>query len=720
MEANNLVLSIELEALQHKIRKSFDYDSEYINILLPLLIKLGWQKNIRTLIECLPHFAEKLTLTEFRNLMVNLGFKSEQKRHDLVKSSPQRVPFLFVSANNQVMLVEEVIVSDNNKEIIILDGKTGNRKRLTNHQIIDVHGVAYFFSSVIVDDEFKSGNWFWFIFKNFKYIIGQIFLVNLLYSILSTSIPIFIMIIYDKIIPSESMNMLFNFSLGIWAVILFMYIISLLKNKMIAYMATRLDKTVAFTVIKHILELPPTYVENSTVNNQITRIKNFDIVCDFFSSPIAMLFFELPLSVIFLIVVMFMGGWLMVVPVVLIAMFFGVFIVGRSLVGEIVKLQTQDSSNKQSFLMETFSHMRWLKSNGAINACVNKFDNILLNIAKYGFKSQIINYVLQAVADFLMLISALIIMGFGSILAMDNQLSTGALIAIMLLTWKIVDPLKMFITSIPLIEQVITSIQQINNLINIPKEVRKPDLVKIEEVNVIELQRISFRYPWQDNPNLLGISFAAEPGAITCIVGKNGSGKSTIIKLILALQHAQSGTIKINNMNINQIDPISIRKAIAYMPQVTNLFFGTIRQNLLFSNPLATFAEIKQAAMLAGFHEDIVKLKNGYDTPLGDQGMLRLSSSFVQKLALARAYLKDAKALIFDNPCLLVDRLQEQKFLDALQYLKQNKIILITTSKISLLEIADHIIYLKSGQIVAAGHPSQILSGILQEYGVTK
>lgn len=720
MESSNLVLTVELEALQHKIKQSFDYDSDYANLLLPLLIQLGWKQDIRNLIESLPHFAEQLTLTEFRNLMINLGFKSEQKKCYLIKIVKQQMPCVFVASNNQVMLIEKLIDDNINKDIIVVEGKTGIRKKLTAHQIINLYGTAYFFSNIVAEDTFKGGNWFWFAFKNFKYIIGQIFLVNIIYNLLGISIPIFIMIIYDKIIPSESISMLFNFSLGIWIVILFMYVISLFKNKMIAYMATRLDKTVAFTVIKHILDLPPTYVENSTLNNQIARIKDFDVVCDFFSSPIAMLLFELPISVMFLIVIMFMGGWLMSIPVILIAIFFGVFIAGRALIGEIIKLQTQDGAVKQSFLMETFVHMRWLKTSGSIHYCIKQFDNMLINIAKYGFKSHIINHVLQAVADCLMLLSAITVMGFGALLAIDNKLSTGALIAIMLLTWKVVDPLKSFIISLPIIEQVINSIKQINHLINIPVEVKRTDLVKIFDVNSIELQRVSFRYSWQENPSLLGVSFNAEPDKITCVVGKNGSGKSTIMKLILALNHVQSGIVKINNMNINQIDPISLRKSIAYMPQVNNLFFGTVKQNLLFANPLATTVEIKRAAMLAGIHEDIMQLKNNYDTSLGDQSILKLSSSFTQKLVLARAYLKDAKTFIFDNPCLLVDRVEEQKFLDALQYLKRNRIILITTSKLSLLEIADHIIYLKSGQIVAAGHPSQILSGILQEYGVTK
>jgi ATP-binding cassette, subfamily C, bacterial LapB len=714
----NNILTIELEQVQHKIKKSFDFDSDFVNLLLPLLIQLGWQKDIRNLFEALPHFSERLTVTEFRNLMINLGFKSEQKKCYLTQVSPQQLPCIFTHSNGQVILIQEIINNNSGKELVVLDGRTGSIKKLTIHQMFNLYGTLYCFSKIQQEDEFKAGNWFWFVVKSFKYIIGQIFIVNLLYNVLAISIPIFIMVIYDSIIPTESISMLFKFSLGIWIVLLFMYVISLCKNKMIAYMAARLDKTVAFTIIKHILELSPVYTENITLNNQLSSIKDFENVCEFFSSPIAMVLFELPVSFALLIVIMFMGGWIMTIPLILMIISFGIFIGTRSLIGELVKLQTQDGAMKQSFIMDSFSKIRWLKLNGAISVCINKFDDMLVNIAKYGFKAQVINHILLAVADGLMLFSAIMVMACGVLLSMDNNMSSGALIAIMLLTWKAIDPLKVFITSLPAIEQVTNSIKQINNLINLPKEVRRPDLIKVTNINFIELQRVSFRYAWQENPSLLGVSFNLEPGNITCLVGKHSSGKSTIIKLILALYHAQSGMIKINNMNINQIDPVFLRKTIGYMPQNTNLFFGTIKQNLLLANPLATQAEIKQASELAGVHDDILQLKFGYDTHLGDQSILRLSSSFIQKLVLARVYLKNSKILIFDNPCLLVDRIEEQKFLNTLQQLKKDKIILLATSKMAHLEIADQIIYLKSGQIVAAGHPSQVLSGILAEYGL--
>lgn len=718
MDNNSVILTVELEALQHKIRQSFDVDSDFVSLLLPLLIKLGWEKDVRGLIESLPHFAEKLNLTEFRNLMINLGFKSEKKKCWLIKLSDQETACVFVANNNQAMLIEKVTTTNQGKEIIVLDGKTGVIKTLNSHQIINLHGDLYTFHKIAAEDEFKSGNWFWFALKNFKFIIGQIFLVNLLYSLLSTSIPIFIMIIYDAIIPSESISMLFNFSLGIGLILAFMYVTNSLKNKMIAYMAARLDKTVGYTIISHILKLSPIYTENATLNNQLTKIKDFDNVRDFFSSPIALLFFELPITAVFLIVIMFMGGWLMTVPLIIMAIFFGVFAGARVLIAEIIKLHTQDGSLKQNFIMETFANMRWVKANGTIDSYVNRFDRILTNIAKYGFKAQVIDHVLLAIADSLMIGSAILVMCFGTLLTMDNKLSSGSLIAIMLLTWKVVDPLKTFVTSLPVIEQVIDSVKQINSLINIPKEVRSPDLVKVFNVNRIEFQRTSFRYSWQENPSLLGVSFNLQPNTITCLCGKNGSGKSTIIKLILALYHAQSGIVKINDMNINQIDPINLRKSIAYIPQETNLFFGTIKQNLLLANPLANQLEIKQAATLAGIHEDIMKLTHNYDTPLGDQSILRLSSSFIHRLILARAYLKNSQTFIFDNPSLSVDRIEEKNFLNTIQAIKKNRIILLATSKISYLEIADQIIYLKSGQVAAIGHPSQILSGILEEYGV--
>jgi len=272
--------------------------------------------------------------------------------------------------------------------------------------------------------------------------------------------------------------------------------------------------------------------------------------------------------------------------------------------------------------------------------------------------------------------------------------------------------------SLPMIGQIKNSISQVNNLINLPTEVRRTNLVKVVSVNSIEFQRVSFRYPGQDNASLLGVSFNVVPGTITCITGKNGTGKSTIIKLILALYHIQAGNIKINNMNINQLDPVSLRKSVAYVPQDGRLFFGTIKQNLLLANPIATQLEIKQATTLADVHSDIMQLKNNYDTHLGDQSEFALSPSFKQRLILARAYLKNSETFIFDNPYPCVSYIEEQKFVNTLKELKKTKAILLITSKISLLEAADQVIYLKAMQAALQGNPLQVMPAILEEYGI--
>lgn len=715
MESN--VLTIDDEALQYKIKKTFDYDSDLLNLFLPLLIKLGWQKNTRELIESLPHFSEKLNLIEFRNLMVNLGFKSEERECYLSKISPQLLPCLFLSSGGEMMLVYKISHDSFSSEAIVLDGKTAREKTLNLHQIVNLHGTGYFFSK-ITTNFYQDKNWFLSKIKKFKWIIGQIFVVHLLYNLLTTSISFFIMVIYDKIIPSNSVSMLFNFYVGIAIVLAAVYLIGLLKNKMIAYMAVRLDKTVGYSIIKHILELPTGYTENVTLNSQIAKIRDFDNVRDFFSSNVAMLFFELPLSLVFLVAIIFVGGWLVAIPMILAILFFCLSIVGHSLINEIVKLQNHDAIMKQGFVFETFANMREFKSSGIIPACISKFDKIIKNLAKYNFRSAMINHILSAVADLIMLLAAMGVLGFGTLLAMQNKLSAGALIAIMLLTWKILDPLKMFFMSLPMIGQIKNSILQVNNLINLPIETKRENLVKIFSVNSIEFQRVSFRYQNQENASLLGLSFNLTPGTITCITGKNGTGKSTIVKLILALYHIQAGTIKINNMNINQLDPLSLRQSIAYVPQDGKLFFGTIKQNLLLANPIATQVEIKQATMLADVHEDIMQLKDNYDTHLGDQSSIKLSTHFKQKLILARAYLKNSQTLILDNPYPCAGYIEEQKFIHTLKELKKNAAILVITSKISLLEEADQIIYLKAMQVALQGRPDQVLPAILEEYGM--
>ena len=321
------------------------------------------------------------------------------------------------------------------------------------------------------------------------------------------------------------------------------------------------------------------------------------------------------------------------------------------------------------------------------------------------------NSVLSVISEEFMQLAALSMLVFGAFMSIDNSISLGALIAVMMLTWKVLNPMKSFFASLPRIEQILASVSQINKLFTIPTEQTTERKVVINESKKakIEFNRVTFRYRPDLTPAILGISFIVQPGELICVTGKNSSGKSTLLKLILGLYRPQAGNILINNMNIQQFDPMELRHTIAYMPQTNQLFYGTIKQNILLGNMVSTDEEIIAAAKLAGIHEDIMLLPEQYNTRVGDHKSAEFTPTFIQLIVLARTYLKKASILLFDEPGSGFDEKIEKKFLEVINYKRNESTILWVTHRPSHLKVADKILYMEGGEVALFGEAAKVL-----------
>ena len=223
---------------------------------------------------------------------------------------------------------------------------------------------------------------------------------------------------------------------------------------------------------------------------------------------------------------------------------------------------------------------------------------------------------------------------------------------------------------------------------------------------------MSLRYSNDTDPALVGVSFEVQPGEVVAITGRNGSGKSTVLKLLLGLYAAQAGSIRIDNTDIRQIDPIELRHAIAYVPQVCNLFFGSVAQNLRLASPTATDADIRWACEQADVWNEIMALPRGIETRVGDSSSDHLPASFVQKLSLTRAYLKRSPLMLFDEPVNGLDFEGDRTFMQAVETLRGQSTIMMVTHRPSHLKIADRILVFDAGYLRLAGPADEVRARI--------
>jgi ATP-binding cassette subfamily B protein len=367
-------------------------------------------------------------------------------------------------------------------------------------------------------------------------------------------------------------------------------------------------------------------------------------------------------------------------------------------------------TKRNEFIVEMIGKMRIIRECGAQQVWLERFREISANATMAAYKAEQLSSLLVAISYFVMMLAALLIVSATVPAVIMQTVSAGALIASMLLMWRVLSPVQTIFTNMTRIERVRSAIRQIDGLMKIQGERQDTatSLVARGLEGAIEFARVSFRYSMNVDPALIGVEFRVAPGELIAISGPNGGGKSTLLKLILGMYQPQAGSILIDNVDLRQLDPIELRRSIAYAPQDIQLFRATIAQNLRLARPDASDDEVYQALDMAGALEQILALPNGLEYRVGDNTN-ELPSSLKQKLSLARAYLTRAPIMLFDEPGAGLDDYGDQKFMETLKALKGKATVLFISHRPSHIRLADTLLVMDKGYLRAAGPPDVLL-----------
>lgn len=689
----------------------FNKPSEFSNCLGCLLEQLEWLGHPRHLAEALPHFAEAMDLTSLRNVMVELGYSSKPLRVSLAKMDERLYPCLYIPDTYSAL----VVLEKKGNQILVFNGITGDKEWLDAPAFT---GTAYLFRPIDEDAEQQANvTWFRAILIRFKPLFYEMLLVGLILNCFILAMPLFIMTVYDKVIASGSIPMLNNFTIGVVMAMVGSLILQGLRTRIISFIGARLDHIVGNVIFERLLYLAPSMTENAALGAQVARIKDFDTVRDFFTGALFSMLFELPFALLFLYVIWIIAGNIAIVPVVMIALLGIITLFMEPMIQRSVHSSSRASAKKQAFQLETINNLETIKYSAAEDTWAKRYREISAEATATSFRASMLSGIATSLSDAVMTLSGLSVIMFGVAMVFKQELTVGGLIATMMLVWRVVGPVKSFFSSLTRLSQVATSVRQINMLMNLkPERSIGKKIFPIQTfVGRVEFNRVSFRYNPQLPPALIGVSFTIKPGEIVCITGHNGSGKSTLLKLIPHIYSPQAGSIFIDNQDIRQQDPIELRHAIAYLPQINHFFYGTIEQNLRLAKPTATVKDIIAASNKAGIFADIMRLPDKFQTRLRDNNSCHLSPQFLQRLALARTYIKDAGIMLFDEPGNALDYQGDQLFVKAMDGFRGKKTAIIVTHRPSHLKMADRIVYLEQGQVVLNGPPEQVLPKILKD-----
>ena len=454
----------------------------------------------------------------------------------------------------------------------------------------------------------------------------------------------------------------------------------------------------------------------SSIGAFANNLGEFESIRNFITSATISTLIDLPFVALFLIVIAYIGGPLVYVPLAGIPVILIYGLIVQKPLRTSVEHVMRTSAKKNANLIESLLGAETIKTTRAEGQMQRKWEQSIGNIAHWGIRSRFLSASTTNVAIFIQQISTVAVVTYGVYLASMNELSLGGLIAAVILTSRAMAPMAQVANITSHFHEARSALKTLNSIMSLPveREAARRYIHKDSTAGNIEFDRVSFAYPGQAGLNALNdVSFKISSGERVGIIGKTGSGKSTIQKLILGLYKPSKGIIKLDGLDIQQIDPVSLRRHIGYVPQDITLFNDTLRENIILGAPFVENEQILKVADIAGVTEYSNNHPKGLDMPLGERGSA-LSGGQRQSVIIARALLRDPSILVLDEPSNSMDNTTEAKLLNRLiEYLDQQTLILVT-HRASMLKLVDRLVVLDRGHVIADG-PKELIINSMKE-----
>lgn len=659
----------------------------------------------------------------FSRAAAKAGFKTKVLRTKLEKINPLLLPCILLLDNkNEKDELEACILlgfDDEFKHARITLPEASNVESLVS--IEDLEKKYYGFTILLKKElEFKENDsalssikeshWLWGSVKIVRDVYRDVIIASLLINLFVLSTPLFTMNVYDRVIPNNAKDTLWLLAIGVLVIYIIDIVLKFLRSYFLETAAKKTDIIASSIIFERVLDLKMSSVPNS-VGSLANVLKEFESIRGFLTSSTIALLIDIPFIFIFLIAIYFIGGPLVMVPIAIIIIIVIYTYYAKMKLANSIKESYDAGSNKNAVLIESLSSIETIKSLGATGYSQWRWEEATSKIADKSIKSKMISSSITSVTSFLVQLNTVALVIIGTYMIADNNLSMGGLIATIIISSRCIAPMGQVSSLLSTFQHTKTTYEALNDIMNLPVEhpQGKKFVARPEYRGKIDFRNVSFTYPSADKETLSNISFSVEPGEKIAIIGKIGSGKSTIQKLLVSLYHPNEGSILIDNIDIKQLDPSELRKNIAYVSQDSLLFDGTVKENIVYRTPHIDDDKILEAAQISGVLDFVNKHPKGLDMPVGERGSF-LSGGQKQAIAIARSILLPYPIVLFDEPTSSMDSSTESRFINNIRNYQNDKTVILVTHKTSLLRLVDRIIVVEDGKIVLDGKKDMILN----------
>jgi ATP-binding cassette subfamily C protein LapB len=666
----------------------------------------------------LPISDGKLPVRLYERAAQRAGLEAEVIKRPIADIPALVLPAVLVMRDSSTRILTEIDHRKGSAKVV--DPSAGGQPQTQSLSAIDTDYLGYAFlvrPALLADTRTMAAgdvprpHWFWSVVSRFWSNYSHIAIAAFLVNVLALAYPLFIMSVYDRVVPNGAIPSLVALAVGMLLAIVFDFVLRTVRSRIIDMTGKKIDVVLAANIFEHVLAIKMAKRPTS-VGVLANQLRDFDSVRDFFTSGTVISATDLLFALLFVGVLFMIAGPLAFVPLLMLPIMIVAGIALQFPLDRAMRRLQAESAARHGVLIESLSGIETVRATGAEARMQTAWEKSVAAAARSSEDVHFWASLTLTITNSASQLTTLLMVVIGVFLILDGKLSVGALVAASMLAGRVLAPISGIASVITKATQTTLAMKAIDRIMSLERE-RPPERTyvarKIDEGS-IAFENVTFRYPNSNENALEKISFKIRAGERVGIIGRIGSGKTTVGRLTVGFYDPMEGRILVDGVDVRQYDPADLRAGIGFVLQDTDLFYGRLRDNITLGKPAATDEDVLAAARLSGVESFIAGHPMGYDMPIAEGGR-SLSGGQKQAIGLTRILIRRPKVLFLDEPTAHFDMRSEAEFLERLKALADGKMtIIVSTHRLSLLSLVDRLLLFDKGRLVADGPRDKVLA----------